>query len=441
MGMRNKERRAAKARARTKQRRRQRFQYDFVGSPLPPLDATGARSILLGAAEARAGNQPRPAAPDAAEALLADVAPEVLDAGVLGALESWLPVLWRGGWLPRDVIEVTRRNCTELAVALMLDVLAADALRYASAEVHPRWVESLRATGATVWWQPGRLRLAQFADRHRVTGPALVPMVIELLAALMSLPALPELVPPPGRRGGPADPAWAAGVDQRVLARVRNLLAKAEATEFPEEAEALSAKAQELMTRYALERAVLDAGTSDRGAGPIACRLWLDPPYVGAKSMLANAVAAANRCRTVLSEKLGFVTVLGHQSDLETVELLTTSLLVQAARAMLAFGRSTPAGGHSRSAAFRQSFLLAYAGRIGERLQAATDSVVAASADLGGNLLPVLAAREEAVEALLGQIFPNLGQRQLAMASPAGYHAGRAAADLAGLDIRRPIPA
>ncbi|MFE3753475.1 DUF2786 domain-containing protein [Nocardia tengchongensis] len=38
----------------------------------------------------------------------------------------------------------------------------------------------------------------------------------------------------------------------RRCSAVRGLLAKAESTSLPEEAEALSAKAQELMTKYAL---------------------------------------------------------------------------------------------------------------------------------------------------------------------------------------------
>ena len=37
-----------------------------------------------------------------------------------------------------------------------------------------------------------------------------------------------------------------------MLERVRALLAKAESTTFPEEADALTAKAQQLMTRHAL---------------------------------------------------------------------------------------------------------------------------------------------------------------------------------------------
>jgi hypothetical protein len=59
---------------------------------------------------------------------------------------------------------------------------------------------------------------------------------------------------------------------------VRALLAKAEATKFPEEAEALSAKAQELMSRYSLHQAVADHG---RGRAPVAAaqRIWIGSGY------------------------------------------------------------------------------------------------------------------------------------------------------------------
>ncbi len=169
-------------------------------------------------------------------------------------------------------------------------------------------------------------------------------MVLKVLATLGGLPVLERLLPLPGARRHAVS---AVGeVDQKVLARVRALLAKAESTEFPDEAEALSAKAQELMSRYSLQQAVLD---HDHGRTPTATgrRLWMDAPYAGAKVLLVQAVATANRCRTVWRENPGFVTVVGPDTELDIVELLSTSLLVQANRAMLA------AGGRSAGAARR----------------------------------------------------------------------------------------
>src|SRR5262249_56557754 len=109
--------------------------------------------------------------------------------------------------------------------------------------------------------------------------------------------------------------------DQRMLDRVRALLAKAESTEFPEEAEAFTAKAQELMARYSIDHALLaaDTGAADQ---PTGIRVGIDNPYEAAKALLLQEVAEANRCRAVWSKQLGFATVLGYPADTGAVELL-----------------------------------------------------------------------------------------------------------------------
>jgi Protein of unknown function (DUF2786) len=231
-------------------------------------------------------------------------------------------------------------------------------------------------------------------------------------------------------------------VDKKVLARIRALLAKAESTDFPEEAEALSGKAQELMTRFSLDRALLDAEVqatgSPRPAGAGARRIWLDAPYVSAKSLLVHAVAEANHCRLVTSEKIGFVTAIGADVDLALVEILATSLLLQANRAMLAHGSQVSYGGQSRTRSWRQSFLVSYATRIGQRLaetSAATQEAVGDSA----RLLPALVAREQQVDALFAQLFPHTVERRVSVSNMAGWAAGRVAADLANLDTRTPL--
>src|SRR5690606_19631507 len=99
---------------------------------------------------------------------------------------------------------------------------------------------------------------------------------------------------------------------------IRALLAKAEATGFPEEAEALSAKAQELMARHSVDAALLAAG-APVAQTPTACRIGVEPPYEQAKAVLLDAVASANRCRAVWNEALGFSTVVGFAPDLEAV--------------------------------------------------------------------------------------------------------------------------
>jgi hypothetical protein len=238
------------------------------------------------------------------------------------------------------------------------------------------------------------------------------------------LPPLPEV-------DVPDESLSARGVDAGMLAKVRALLAKAESTTFPEEAESLSAKAQELMTRHRIDSALL--GGPGGGAG--GRRIWIDDPYAAPKVSLLSAVARANGCRAVELGNLGCVHVVGFAADLEVVELLHTSLLVQAASAMLAAGPQVDARGRSRTRSFRRSFLLAYAWRIGGRLAEATAATeAAADAERGGDLLPVLRRRDAEVDDAVADAFPNLRDRRVSPATnAAGWGAGVSAADRADL--------
>ena len=103
----------------------------------------------------------------------------------------------------------------------------------------------------------------------------------------------------------------------------------------------------------------------------------MDHPYEGEKAALLDAVARANRCHTVWSPDLGFTTVFGFDADIDAVDLLYTSLLVQAHRAM---AQTEPPGGkagRARLKAYRQSFLVSFATRIGERLADAAEAALA----------------------------------------------------------------
>lgn len=270
--------------------------------------------------------------------------------------------------------------------------------------------------------------------RRRLTGDDAVRVALGLARLFTALPA-----PLGGRPSASAGAAPSAGrdVDAAVLERVRALLAKAESTTFHAEAEALSAKAHQLMARHAIDRAMVLRGDDD-GVG--SRRIGIDDPYAVAKVQLLAQVADACNCRAIWSEPFALVTVFGHAADLDTVELLHTSLLVQATTAMLAAGADR-AGHRSRSRGFRSSFLLAYAHRVGERLRQVTAATVAeAASDHGDALLPVLASRIDAVEAAVREACPHLVTRRTSIADDAGWAAGTAAASHADLSARlRPV--
>ena len=101
--------------------------------------------------------------------------------------------------------------------------------------------------------------------------------------------------------------------------------------------------------------------------------------------------------------------------------------------------------GRSRTRAFRQSFLMSYAIRIGERLAGATGDAerqVAAEAP-GRNLLPVLAARHRAVDDAVDEMFGDRVSyhRTGRVSDSEGWYSGRAAADTAALHGRREVTA
>jgi hypothetical protein len=328
---------------------------------------------------------------------------------------------WERGWLPYDVREMVSRSLTESHTSLVVDAIALSCSPHASSTVHPQWQQQLDEIGASVWWQ-GPL-LQAWATRHIETEDFTSRVAARLVWFLRRLPQLPRILPLPGDA---LMSAVRAGLDPKVLHRVRALLAKAESTSFPEEAEALSGKAQELMNRYALERAMLDA---DLPAQATSRRMWLDKSYFKEKSQLVHVVSGAFRSRAVAYDSVGFVALVGDEVDLESVELLSTSLLVQATRAMVAVGGQASKGSEARSRPFRKSFLVAFASRIGERLAAVPEP-----ADVvDERLLPVLADRKKAVDTLFEEMFTRTRTTRVTVRSAAGWGAGRAAADVADI--------
>ncbi|HEU0041233.1 MAG TPA: DUF2786 domain-containing protein, partial [Jiangellaceae bacterium] len=405
-----------------------------VPSPAGTITIGFATNVIAVAAELLARGDRRAARADAARlATDDDTRWSIVGRAADQVLHDTLTLLWRSGWQPADIHRAMDRLASGQVAALAVDAMAQEHHRHGPGAVHPRWADQLTRLGAHVWWEVTRPLLSQWARRHHVDRAAAVLAVVELRSVGTGLPVLPTLIPPPGARAG-TGPASRTGSaprsDDALLARVRALLAKAESTTYPAEAEALSAKAQELMSRHSIEQAMLDA--HHHAETPTSARrLWIDAPYAGPKSLLIHEVAEANHCRSVSHGALGCVTVIGDESDLDAVELLATSLMVQATSAMLAAGSQVGVSGQSRTRSFRHSFLVAYATRIGQRLQAASQEQVASA---GTALVPVLARRKEAVDSLFTTLFPRTSTRSWSPGNSAGWGAGIAAADAASLN-------
>ncbi len=187
------------------------------------------------------------------------------------------------------------------------------------------------------------------------------------------------------------------------------------------------------MARHAIDAARL-AG-QEPSDGPVRIRLPVDAPYVDAKAFLLQTVAEAGRCRAVVHGGLNMSTVVGFPADLDAVEALYTSLLVQAQAGMNEAARTAPAGSRPRSQSFRSAFLLAFTHRIGERLAEVNAAVVAdAVAEVGESLLPVLAQRDHEVDDAVSDVFGDLDSSPVRGGwDSAGWARGRVVADNAAL--------
>jgi hypothetical protein len=356
------------------------------------------------------------------DALAVQPAAEV-DRALTGALFEGASRLLTGGWQPAELHRVVARRGDPAWAHLVTDAVAAHLRGFKPRAVDPRWRAQAETLGAKAWWGADGDYLRQVAQRRRADRVTLIDSVLGVLTVIVRLPPIETLVPPPGRTAR----STRTRESEALLTRVRALLAKAESTTFPAEAEAFSAKAQELISRHSLEEA-LAATDGDADVTPFARRIGIDHPYEAEKASLLDAVARANRCQVVWSQEFGFATVFGFDADLDAVDLLQASLLVQAHRAM---SRDEPRGKAVK--AFRQSFLIGYAVRIGERLAEAAALAIAEAADRSA-LLPVLRSRDAAVEKARDKAFPRTVRgRGFRVGSEEGWESGRAAADRADL--------
>jgi hypothetical protein len=219
----------------------------------------------------------------------------------------------------------------------------------------------------------------------------------------------------------------------RKLSAVRALLGKAERTDFPEEARALTSKAQELMVRYALTETQLQASASVEQDDVVAVVVEVEAPYRSAKGLLLSEVASANNCRVI--EDSPRYHLVGFTSDTERAQLIFTSLLVQAAREMILTDKEP----WMNTKSFRHSFLIGYATEIGARLAETVDAVVSNHRYAGGSdILPVLADRRHEVDSAVRDRWGGrLGSSRVTYRTDTGYSAGCQAAGRADLSHRR----
>jgi len=172
--------------------------------------------------------------------------------------------------------------------------------------------------------------------------------------------------------------------------RINKLLRKAESTDSSHEAEALTAKAQELMSRWGLDEALLAQlnGKNTDGIEQIQLpftgtlgRSWRKIPIAMAKP---NNLKAVVMDYTYAKPHRFEVELTGFKSDLERVRILSASVQIQAVRVLKAWEkeRGYTFSGLSAFEKFRErrQFIESFAYALGARLQRSFEESMRAAA-------------------------------------------------------------
>jgi hypothetical protein len=225
----------------------------------------------------------------------------------------------------------------------------------------------------------------------------------------------------------------------RLLDRVRKLLAKAEDESVtPPEAQALTAKAAELMAKYGIDRALLaaDRPETDRPANRL---LDIDNPWARVKAHLLCGLGSAMRCQCILvsSTRPGArIHVFGYASDIERTDLLYTSVLIQMWHGLV--GAEVPAWSRNPRA-WRRSWLLGFATAVISRVRAAEQAARQAAGQsdaTGSRTALVLADRAQVVRGEAERAYP-LTRTARVTYSGTGYKDGYAQGQRADIGTGR----
>jgi Protein of unknown function (DUF2786) len=227
---------------------------------------------------------------------------------------------------------------------------------------------------------------------------------------------------------------------EKLLDRVRKLLAKAEDESCtPPEAEALTAKAAELMAKYGIDRALLAAARPETDA-PGSRLVDIYSPWGKVRAHLLCGLGAAMRCQCImLTTAEGMrIHVFGYASDIERTDLLYTSVLIQMWHGLLA-ARLPDRCASPR--AWRRSWLLGFATAVIGRVRAAEQAAAQHADEAGPAGAPsrtalVLADRELVIRTAVQREYPVTRTARMTY-SGTGYGAGYAQGQRADIGTRR----
>lgn len=176
-----------------------------------------------------------------------------------------------------------------------------------------------------------------------------------------------------------------------IETKIANLLAKAEATTFPAEAEAFMAKAEELMLKYGIEQAQLQAHLPGQKREEIVTVRFMirnGHGYAAAMADIAHTIApnfSIRSMQSAMGDGGRVIWYVGHKSDVEQAERLAQSLTEQSRKQALHWWKTegkagSPWATDNEAYLARREFIHAFARGVGSRLAETRSRVVEESA-------------------------------------------------------------
>ncbi len=230
--------------------------------------------------------------------------------------------------------------------------------------------------------------------------------------------------------------------DKRITT-IQKLLAKAERAGTEEEGAAFFAKAEELMTKWAIDDAMLRSINKLEQDKLETRNYGWTSSYWNADAVLMSQIAMAHGVKMLTAKWAKYVVLIGFASDIDDVLTLFTSLIVQSVRfAQQGFKEQYPNGTAAWMTAmdkhvWRRSFREGFAYRVGERLREIKAKATTESrATHGSGMDLVLVSKKEQVDKYYAEIPKGKGRSTNQRTDHTGRAAGRAAGDKANLGGR-----
>lgn len=233
---------------------------------------------------------------------------------------------------------------------------------------------------------------------------------------------------------------------EKRMETIQKLLNKAERAGSEEEAQAFASKAEELMTKWMIDDAMLRAsGKLEQEKIEKRTFPW-KTSYFTSDTILLDGIARAHNCKILIGYSKKYFVIIGFTSDVDNVQNLFVSMQLQAARfAQRAFKTYTEETVYANDVmkpmdkyVWRRSFRDGFGNRIGERLQEQMRRTVADEAKTRGSGMElVLVDRKTQVDEFYNGLKVGKARSGQQRHNYAGSSAGRQAANSADLGNRR----